>query len=178
MGFKAYVRKAENFYYWWLDKLNKQAYIRKYPGYLRKLGINISENPGDCWISPTVFFDSAGYDLITIGDDCTISFDAVFLIHDYSINNAFRVIGEPEAEFHRLIKRPITVGNNCFIGARSVIMPGARIGDNCIVGSGAVVRGKIPDNSIVSGNPATVIGDVESFALKHKERGDFEFDDR
>lgn len=178
MGLKTYMRKAQNGYYWWLDKLNKPAYIRNYPKYLRKLGVKINEIPGDCWISPTIFLDSAGYDMIEIGDDCTISFDVVILIHDYSINNAFRVIGEPVGEKHRLIKRPVKIGNNCFIGARAIIMPGAVLGDNCIVGSGAVVRGHIPAGSIVSGNPATVIADVESFAKKHQERQDFDLDFR
>ena len=178
MGLKTYILKAMNGCYWWLDKLNKQAYIRKYPKYLRRLGVRINEEPGDCWISPTIFLDSSGYEMIEIGDDCTISFDVVVLIHDYSINNAFRAAGIEEAERHRVIKRPVKIGNNCFIGARAVIMPGAVLGDNCIVGSGAVVRGRIPAGSIVSGNPATVIADVEGFAKKHAERKDFELDER
>ena len=116
--------------------------------------------------------------MIEIGDDCTISFDVVVLIHDYSINNAFRAAGIEEAERHRVIRRPVKIGNNCFIGARAVIMPGAVLGDNCIVGSGAVVRGHIPAGSIVSGNPATVIADAEGFAKKHAERKDYELDFR
>ncbi len=178
MGMRTYALKALNGYYWWLDKLNKQAFIRKYPKYLRKLGVDISDNPGDCWISPTIFLDSAGYEMISIGNDCTISFDVAILVHDYSINTAFRAVGEPDGEKHRLIMRPVRIGDNCFIGARVTILPGATIGDNCIVGSGSVVRGKIPSGSIVSGNPATAISDVEGFAKKHLERGDFEWDVR
>lgn len=178
MGLRTYALKALNGYYWWLDKLNKQAFIRKYPKYLRKLGVDISDNPGDCWISPTIFLDSAGYDMISIGDDCTISFDVAILVHDYSINTAFRAVGEPDGEKHRLIMRPVHIGNNCFIGARVTVLPGASIGDNCIVGSGSVVRGKIPSGSIVSGNPATVISDVGGFAKKHLERDDYEWDVR
>lgn len=178
MGLKTYALKALNGYYWWLDKLNKQAFIRQYPKYLRKLGVHISEKPGDCWISPTIFLDSSGYDMIEIGDNCTISFDVVILVHDYSINNAFRAAGIDAVERHRVIRRPVKIGNNCFIGARSTIMPGAVLGDNCIVGSGAVVRGHIPTGSIVSGNPATVISDVDSFAMKHSKRQDFDLDER
>lgn len=36
--------------------------------------------------------------------------------------------------------KPISVGNNVFVGARSVILPGTFIGDNCIIGAGAVVK--------------------------------------
>lgn len=178
MGLKAYALKALNGYYWWLDKLNKQAYIREYPKYLRRLGVKINERPGDCWISPTIFLDSSGYDMIKIGDDCTISFDVVILVHDYSINNAFRATGIEGTERHRVIKRPVVIGNNCFIGAKAVIMPGVVLGDNCIIGSGAVVRGNIPAGSVVSGNPATIVGDVASFAKKHAGRNDIELDER
>lgn len=178
MGLKTYVRKAQNSYYWWLDKLNKPVYIRNYPKYLRKLGVRINEAPGDCWISPTIFLDSSGYDMIEIGDNCTISFDVAILVHDYSINNAFRAVGIPPAECHRLIKRRVKIGNNCFIGARAIILPGAVIGDNCIIGSGSVVRGCIPSGSIVCGNPATVIARVADFANKHVERNDFTLDER
>lgn len=178
MGLKIYALKALNSYYWWLDKLNKPAFIRQYPKFLRKLGVKINEKPGDCWISPTVFLDSSGYDMIEIGDDCTISFDVVVLVHDYSVNNAFRAVGIDAAERHRVIRRPVKIGSNCFIGARSIIMPGAVLGDNCIVGSGAVVRGSIPAGSIVSGNPATVISDFHGFAKKHSERQDFDLDER
>lgn len=178
MGIRSYALKAMNNYYWCMDKLAKQRYIREYPKYLRKLGVKISEEPGDCWISPTIFLDSAGYDMIEIGDNCTISFDVVILVHDYSINNAMRVINEPEAERHRVIKRPVKIGSNCFIGARAIVMPGAEIGDNCIVGSGAVVRGKIPAGKIVSGNPAVVIADVSEFGKRHLTRGDWTLDER
>ena len=178
MGLKTYIRKAQNGWYWWLDKLNKPAYIRAYPKYLRKLGVRINEEPGDCWISPTVFLDSTGYDIIEIGDDCTISFDVAILVHDYSINTALRAVGEKPSEKHRMIKRGVKIGNNCFIGARAMILPGAEIGDDCIVGSGAIVRGCIPAGSIVSGNPATVIASTSDFAKKHLERGDFVFDVR
>lgn len=178
MSFKTYMRKAQNGYYWWLDKLNKPAYIRDYPKYLRKLGVKINENPGDCWISPTIFLDSSGYDMIEIGDDCTISFDVTILVHDYSINNAFRAVDIPPEERHRLIKRPVKIGDNCFIGAKAIILPGTVIGDSCIIGSGAVVRGHIPSGSIVSGNPASVIARVEDFANKHAERNDFTLDER
>lgn len=178
MGLKTYIKKAANGYYWWLDKLNKQAYIRKYPKYLRSLGVKISESPGDCWISPTIFLDSAGYDMIEIGDNCTISFDVAILVHDYSINNALRLLGVPPEEKHRIIMRRVKIGNNCFIGARVTILPGAIIGDNCIVGSGAVVRGKFPAGSVVAGDPAKVIGTVEDFGMKHLKAEDYESDFR
>lgn len=49
------------------------------------------------------------------------------------------------------------IGKNCFIGGRSLILPGVEIGDNCVVGAGAVVTKSVPPRSIVAGNPAQVI---------------------
>lgn len=49
------------------------------------------------------------------------------------------------------------IGANCFIGGRSLILPGVEIGDNCVIGAGAVVTKPVPPRSIVAGNPARII---------------------
>lgn len=57
----------------------------------------------------------------------------------------------------RKLKVNTRIGNKCFIGARSIIMPGVTIGNEVIVGAGSVVTKDVPDNSIVAGNPARII---------------------
>jgi acetyltransferase-like isoleucine patch superfamily enzyme len=49
------------------------------------------------------------------------------------------------------------IGQNCFIGGESIILPGVTIGDNCVVGAGSVVTKDVPPRSVVAGNPAQVI---------------------
>lgn len=49
------------------------------------------------------------------------------------------------------------IGKNCFIGGESLILPGITIGDNCVVGAGSVVTKDVPDRCIVAGNPAKII---------------------
>ncbi|WP_095012027.1 acyltransferase [Tsuneonella mangrovi] len=49
------------------------------------------------------------------------------------------------------------IGENCFIGGESLILPGVIIGDNCVIGAGSVVTRDVPPNSAVAGNPARVI---------------------
>ena len=49
------------------------------------------------------------------------------------------------------------IGENCFIGGCSLILPGVEIGDNCVIGAGSVVTKSVPSRSIVAGNPARII---------------------
>lgn len=52
---------------------------------------------------------------------------------------------------------PIRVGNNVWIGAQVCVLPGVTIGDNCVIGAGSVVTKDIPANSLAVGNPCRVI---------------------
>lgn len=69
----------------------------------------------------------------------------------------------------------IHIGDNVFIGANSFILPGTEIGNNCIIGAGSVVRGKIPDGSVVIGNPATIVSNVGKIANKYYEGNKAEY---
>ena len=53
--------------------------------------------------------------------------------------------------------KPVTIGNDVWIGRRVIIMPGVKIGNGCIIGAAAVVTKDIPDYSIAAGVPAKVV---------------------
>ena len=53
--------------------------------------------------------------------------------------------------------KPIVIGKNVFIGARSIVMKGVTIGDGAVVGAGSVVTKDVPANAIVAGNPAKIV---------------------
>lgn len=53
--------------------------------------------------------------------------------------------------------RPITIGNNVWIGAHVCVLPGVTIGDNCVIGAGSVVNKNIPAGTLAVGNPCRVI---------------------
>ena len=55
----------------------------------------------------------------------------------------------------RELARPISIGNDCWIGGGAIVAPGVTIGDRCIIGAGAVVTRDIPADTIAVGNPAT-----------------------
>lgn len=99
--------------------------------------------------------------LISIGLGTTIAGNVEFVTHDNSIS---KVLPNTTDLFGKII-----IGNNCFIGARSVIMYGVTIADNVIVAAGSVVVKSIPEsNVIVAGNPARIISTWEKFGEKSK----------
>ncbi|MCD7915827.1 MAG: sugar O-acetyltransferase [Tannerellaceae bacterium] len=55
---------------------------------------------------------------------------------------------------------PVTVGNNVWIGGHVVVLPGATIGDNCVIGAGSVVTKDIPAGMLAVGNPCRVLRPV------------------
>ena len=162
-----YAKKSLKGIFWLMEKVDNRRYRRLYPRYLKWLGVRIEpDDTGRSWISPKVFLDSDRYDYIEIGTPVTISFDVAILVHDVSVIPAARSVGKKTKTF---IHKKVKIGNNVFIGARSVILPGSTIGDNCIVGAGTVVHGHLEENSIYAGNPCRKIGNVKDFVEKHKE---------
>ncbi len=155
-----------------LGMISVKQYKKLYPRYLRRIGINIAEDyyeDGIGFIDSSAYFDGNDYSLISIGKDTTISMQVIVLTHDYSIVKGLQAIGEPA---NKRFLKPVTIGANCFIGARAFLLPGTVIGDNCVIGAGSVVRGEIPSNTIVTGNPAKVVGNIEDWARYHLEAGD------
>ncbi len=147
-----------------LAHFHSRPYMYLYVPLLRCCGMNLTGTPR--YIGASTYFDTLKS--ITLGDRVVISSKVRFLTHDYSITTALVAIGEkPEKDIAR--EFTITVGNNVFIGLSSIILPGTCIGDNVIVGAGSVVRGQIPSNCIVLGNPAVVAGDIESYANKCRQ---------
>jgi maltose O-acetyltransferase len=110
------------------------------------------------FIARTAYIDPGFPWLITIGDEATLAPGVIILAHDASMQRHMR---------HTLIA-PVMIGKRAFIGAGAIILAGSLIGDDAIVGAGAVVSGDIPAGSIVAGNPAKIIGDVESTAHRHR----------
>jgi maltose O-acetyltransferase len=59
------------------------------------------------------------------------------------------------------VAKPIEIEDNVWIGGGAIILPGVRIGKNSVVGAGAVVTRNVPANTVVAGNPARVIREIE-----------------
>ncbi|MDT0508626.1 acyltransferase [Novosphingobium sp. MMS21-SN21R] len=52
---------------------------------------------------------------------------------------------------------PVMIGGNCFVGAGAMIGPGVTIGNGVIIAAGSIVRRDVPDDCVVSGNPARIV---------------------
>ena len=59
------------------------------------------------------------------------------------------------------VSKPIVIGENVFVGARSIVMKGVTIGDGAVIGAGSVVTKDVPSNAVVAGNPAKIIKMIE-----------------
>lgn len=78
--------------------------------------------------------------------------DVVILTHTHNIDCTDISMGDQSA---RVAK--VTIGNDVWIGMRSIIMPGVKIGNGAVIGAGAVVTKDVPDYAVVGGIPARVI---------------------
>ena len=87
---------------------------------------------------------------VTIGDDCFVGPG----VHIYT---ACHCTNPTERATRREWAEPVTIGDNVWLGGNVTILPGVTIGDNCTIGAGSVVTHDIPANSIAAGNPARVI---------------------
>ena len=59
------------------------------------------------------------------------------------------------------VAKPVTIEDNVWVGGGAILLPGVRIGRNAVVGAGAVVSRSVPANTIMVGNPARVILELE-----------------
>lgn len=114
--------------------------------------------PGPVEVAGGVAFDLAFAWAISIGPRTRIAHDVRIIAHDAAIKG---LTGYTE------VKR-VVIGERCYLGAGTIVLPGTRIGDGAVVGAGSLVRGEIEAGTIVAGVPATVIGQVDELRDRHE----------
>jgi len=107
-----------------------------------------------------VLIDDSHAWLIEIGDNVTLAPRVHILAHDASTKKflGYTKIGR------------VTIGNNVFVGAEAVILPGVTIGDNVIIGANSTVTHDVPDNMVVTGSPAKMLCTTDEYVKKEKKR--------
>lgn len=126
------------------EQLEKRG-LRVGKNFLRMHGTII--DPSHCW-------------LITIGDNVILAPRVHILAHDASTCHhlGYARIG------------CVDIGDNVFIGASSVILPGVKIGNNSIIGANSTVSKDIPDNVVAAGSPAKIVCTLDEYISKNKTK--------
>ncbi len=127
-----------------LPNAHKRLYIE--PPFHCDYGYNIESGENVYFNVNCVVLDSMK---ITIGNNVFIGPGT----HIYTATHPLDAIERQTIEF----SKPVTIGNDCWIGGNTVICPGVTIGNGCTIGAGSVVTKDIPDHSLAVGNPAKVI---------------------
>ncbi|MFB7139935.1 maltose acetyltransferase domain-containing protein [Gottfriedia sp. NPDC056225] len=124
------------------------------------------------YIEPTFRCDY-GYN-IHVGENFYANFDCVILdvcpvhigvncfmapgVHIYTATHPLDPVERASgAEYGK----PVTIGDNVWVGGRAIINPGVKVGNNVVIASGAVVTKDVPDNVVVGGNPARIIKEIK-----------------
>ena len=130
------------------------------------------------WIEAPFFCDYGNN--IEIGENTFVNFNCVFL-DDNTITIGKNGLIAPHVQIYTAIHplkaeeriitdelgaryltaaKPVSIGDNAWIGGNTVIMPGVTIGDNVTIGAGSVVTKDIPDNKLAFGSPCKIIKSI------------------
>ncbi|PWR07669.1 capsule biosynthesis protein CapG [Micromonospora acroterricola] len=144
---------------------DRRAAARNPEEFARSLGVNLRGRVRFYGIDRSMFGSEPW--LITLGDNVYVTAGVQFVTHDGGTLILRR--DHPDLEW----TAPISIGDDVYIGVRTIILPGVRIGDRCIVGAGSVVTRDIPDNSVAAGVPARVLKSTDEYLaiMKAKSLG-------
>lgn len=146
---KAYIQRK-----WILRDSNS------YICWMKSQGVSIGNNFKIAANGPlsNITIDMTRPSLISIGNNVTINKNFTLVTHDF-------VSGVFIKKYNDFLPSSgkVTIGNNVRFGANCTILKGITIGDNCFIAAGSVISSDIPANSIAGGNPCKVIIDMDSF---------------
>ena len=99
---------------------------------------------------------------VTIGDDCNFGPNVTIVtpLHPMLPEERRRMLDEDGKQKRLCWAQPVSIGNDCWLGANVLVLPGVAVGDGCVIGAGSVVTHSIPGRSFAAGNPCRVIREI------------------
>lgn len=144
--------------FWGVNKVGKSKYFIGNPkligDYSNLYMHDNSEIERNCFI--------LAKDRIEIGENSTLAYGVTVLTG-----------ADPNGPHNKLsklyppLKAPVSIGNDCWIGANSIILPGVTIGDYSVVAAGSVVTKDVPSGVLVAGNPAVIKKKLDLSIMKN-----------
>lgn len=125
--------------------------------YAKFIGVKIG---GGNFIADKDHWPSEPY-LITIGSNCALTKGVKIFTH-----GGARVARRKYPNYD--VFGMVEVGDYCYIGTNSLIMPGVKIGNGSMVVAGSVVTKSVPPNMVVGGNPARILCTVDEYIERNK----------
>jgi maltose O-acetyltransferase len=122
---------------------------------LRRLGLKA---PGPLLLASRVHIDPGFAWAITIGANVRIAHDVRIIAHDAAVKH---LTGYTEV-------LPVVIGDNCYIGAGAIVLPGTTVGNGAVIGAGSIVRGAIGPGVVAAGNPARPLGEASKLRERHR----------
>lgn len=127
---------------------------------LKHCGTNVNIEKGAQFSSEVSLGNNSGIGVnalisshVTIGNDVMMGPECMI----FTSNHGMDRLDIPMWKQKHSEPRPVVIGNDVWIGARVIILPGVHIGDGCVIGAGSVVTKDVEACSIVAGNPAKLI---------------------
>ena len=154
----------------------------QYPKRVRMLKRMFAEIGDMCYIEPPLRANWGGKHIhfgngVYCNFGCTFVDDTHIYVGDYTmfgpnvvVATAAHPIAPQLREMGLQYNKPVRIGNNCWLGAGVLVMPGVTIGDNSVIGAGSVVTKDVPANVIAVGNPCKVIREISSELTEEEKK--------
>jgi len=149
-----YIKIGKNF------TIGDNCYLQTWPEYLGKKNNYIPELTIGDNVSMMSNCHISCMNKVMIGNGCLLG-DNVYITDNFHGNNKLEEKDVIPIDRPLSSKGPVIIGKNVWIGRNVCIMPGVIIGDNVIIGANSVVTSSVNSYTIVAGNPAKTIKDIE-----------------
>lgn len=153
-----FLKREIKYFLWWVSAyfplLPSLMFHNIRPFFWKLIGVNIGENVS---IGYGVYLDVDGAKRVQIGNNVMIASQVLFLCHRRDMETYKRGVLQRNLPY---IISGISIANNVIIGMRTIILPGVTIGEGAVIAAGSVVTKNVIPYTIVAGNPAKVIKQI------------------